>query len=69
MGLMSYIFFQLHDVLLGIVALVALSAVYTLIRLYLVHKKWWFLAILASVALGSLGFAFSRAPTATLSGC
>src|SRR5208283_4801401 len=66
MGLMSYIFFQLHDVLLGVVALVALSAAYTLIRLYLLHKKWWLLALLALVALGSLGFAFSRAPTATL---
>ena len=66
MGLMSYIFFQLHDIVLGVVGLTALSAAYTLIRLYLVHRKWWLLGIMAAVAIGSIGFAFTNAPTASL---
>jgi len=46
MGLVSYIFFQLRDVLLGIITLVALSAIYTIVRFYFLHKKWWLLILL-----------------------
>ena len=48
-GLVSYIFFQLRDVLLGVMTLVALSAIYTTLRLYFLHKKWWLLIILLVV--------------------
>ncbi len=56
MGIVSYVFFQLHDVILGVVILVALSAVYTLIRLYLLHRKWWLLVILAVVVMAAGGY-------------
>ena len=67
MALVSYIFFQLRDVLLGIITLVALSAIYTIVRLYFLHKKWWLLIILMVVVLASIGFFFVRAPAITLS--
>jgi hypothetical protein len=67
MGLVSYIFFQLRDILLGIITLVALSAVYTLIRLYYVHRKWWLLIILLVVVLASIGYFVVRAPAIDLS--
>ena len=67
MALVSYIFFQLRDVLLGIITLVALSAIYTIIRLYFMHKKWWLLIILLVVVLGSVGYFVVRAPAADLS--
>jgi uncharacterized repeat protein (TIGR02543 family) len=65
-GLVSYIFFQLRDVVLGIVTLAALSAVYTIVRLYFVYKKWWLLIILLVVVLGAIGFFVVRAPAITL---
>jgi uncharacterized repeat protein (TIGR02543 family) len=65
-GLVSYIFFQLRDVVLGIVTLAALSAVYTIVRLYFMHKKWWLLIILLVVVLGAIGFFVVRAPAITL---
>ena len=67
MALVSYIFFQLRDVLLGIITLVALSAIYTIGRLYFLHKKWWLLIILLVVVLASIGYFFARAPAITLS--
>jgi len=67
MGLVSYIFFQLRDVLLGIITLVALSAVYTILRLYFMHKKWWLLIILLVVVLASIGYFVVRAPAINLS--
>ena len=67
MGLVSYIFFQLRDVLLGIITLVALSAIYTIVRLYFLHKKWWLLILLMVMALASVGFFLLRAPSITLS--
>jgi uncharacterized repeat protein (TIGR02543 family) len=65
-GLVSYIFLQLRDVLLGILILVALSAIYTTVRLYFVYKKWWLFIILIVVVLGSTGLFFLRAPAITL---
>jgi uncharacterized repeat protein (TIGR02543 family) len=66
MAVVSYIFFQLKDVILGIIVLVALSAAYTLVRLYFMHKKWWLLIILVVVIFGSVGVYFLRAPDITL---
>ena len=66
MALVSYIFFQLRDVILGIIVLVALSAVYTLVRLYFAHKKWWLFIILMVVVFTSVGAYFLRAPAITL---
>ena len=65
-GLVSYIFFQLRDILLGIMTLVALSAIYTIVRLYFMYKKWWLFIILIVVVLGSIGLFFLRAPAITL---
>ncbi len=67
MALVSYIFFQLRDVLLGIVTLVALSAIYTLVRLYFAHKKWWLIVILVVVVFAGVGFFVIRAPSITVS--
>jgi uncharacterized repeat protein (TIGR02543 family) len=66
MALVSYIFFQLKDVILGIIVLVGLSAVYTLVRLYFIHKKWWLMIILVVVLFVSVGAYFLRAPDITL---
>ncbi|OGO19491.1 MAG: hypothetical protein A2Z15_06665 [Chloroflexi bacterium RBG_16_50_11] len=66
MAVVSYIFFQLKDVVLGIIVLVALSAVYTLVRLYFMHKKWWLIIILVVVVFGSVGVYFLRTPDITL---
>ncbi len=66
MGIVSYVFFQLRDAIMGIVILVALSAVYTLIRLYFLHKKWWLLVILAVVVMGSAGYFITRSPASAL---
>ncbi len=65
-GLVSYIFFQLRDVVLGIVTLISLSAMYTLLRLYFLHKKWWLLIILLVVVFAAIGFFVTRAPAITL---
>jgi uncharacterized repeat protein (TIGR02543 family) len=67
MGLVSYIFFSLKDVMLGIVVLVALSAAYTLIRLYVTYKKWWLLIILVVVLGASGGYYYLRTPNTALS--
>ena len=67
MALVSYIFFQLRDVLLGIATLVTLSAAYTLVRLYFAHKKWWLLIILVVVGFAAIAFFLIRAPSITLS--
>lgn len=66
MAVVSYIFFTLKDVMLGIIVLVALSAAYTLIRLYVSYKKWWLLIILMVVLVASVGAYFFRAPTVSL---
>ncbi len=66
MALVSYIFFQLKDVVLGIIVLVGLSAVYTLVRLYFIHKKWWLLIILMVVVGASVGAYYLRAPMVSL---
>jgi uncharacterized repeat protein (TIGR02543 family) len=66
-ALVSYMFFQLHDILLGVVTLVVLSAVYATIQLYFTHRKWWLGLILVGLALGYLAFFLLRAPTITLS--
>ena len=66
MALVSYIFFQLKDVVLGIIVLVGLSAVYTLVRLYFIHKKWWLLIILMVVVGASVGTYYIRAPMISL---
>jgi uncharacterized repeat protein (TIGR02543 family) len=66
LGLVSYIFFQLRDVLLGLITLAALSAIYTILRLYLLHKKWWLLIILLLVVIASIGYFVARAPAAAL---
>src|SRR3989304_4265380 len=67
MGLVSYVFFQLKDAILGIIILVALSAIYTTVRLYFLHKKWWLLIILVVVIGVSASYFFARSPAATLS--
>jgi uncharacterized repeat protein (TIGR02543 family) len=66
MAVVSYIFFTLKDVTLGIIVLVALSAAYTLIRLYATYKKWWLLIILVVVLGASVGAYFFKAPTISL---
>ncbi len=66
-ALVSYMFFQLHDILLGVVTLVVLSAVYATIQLYFTHRKWWIGLVLVGLALGYLAFFLLRAPTITLS--
>lgn len=66
MAVVSYIFFQLKDVVLGVIVLVALSAVYTIVRLYFVHKKWWLIILLVVVVFGAIGFFFLRTPDITL---
>ncbi|MGD0794600.1 MAG: InlB B-repeat-containing protein [Dehalococcoidales bacterium] len=66
MGIVSYVFFQLRDVMLGVVILVALSAVYTVVRLYLLHKKWWLLVILGVVVIASGAYFLARSPAAAL---
>jgi hypothetical protein len=60
LGLLSYIFFQLHDVALGLITLLVFSAGYTLLRLYLHNKKWLYLVILGVIVLGSATFLFTR---------
>jgi uncharacterized repeat protein (TIGR02543 family) len=65
-ALVSYIFFQLNDVTLGLIVLVASCAVYAIARLYASYKKWWLLVILVVVVLGSVGIYFLKAPAATL---
>jgi hypothetical protein len=66
MGLVSYVFFQLKDAILGIIILVALSAIYTTVRLYFLHKKWWLLIILVVVIGASAGYFFARSPASAL---
>jgi uncharacterized repeat protein (TIGR02543 family) len=66
MGIVSYVFFQLRDAVLGIVILLALSAIYTVVRLYLLHKKWWLLVILGVIVMASGGYFFIRSPAASL---
>jgi uncharacterized repeat protein (TIGR02543 family) len=66
MGIVSYVFFQLRDVTLGITILVALSAIYTTVRLYFLHKKWWLLVILGVVVMASSGFFIIRSPSTAL---
>jgi hypothetical protein len=65
-ALVSYIFFSLNDVTLGLIVLVASCAVYAIARLYALYKKWWLLVLLVVVILGSVGVYFLRAPAATL---
>jgi hypothetical protein len=60
LGLLSYIFFQLHDVPLGLITLLVFSAGYTLLRLYFHNKRWLFLVILGVIVLGSAAFLFTR---------
>jgi hypothetical protein len=67
MGIVSYVFFQLKDAFLGIIILVALSAIYTTIRLYFLHKKWWLLIILVVIIGVSAGYFFARSPASALS--
>jgi len=66
MAVVSYIFFTLKDITLGIIVLVALSAAYTLIRLYVSYKKWWLLIILMVVLIASVGAYVLKAPTVSL---
>jgi uncharacterized repeat protein (TIGR02543 family) len=66
LALVSYVFFQLHDVILGIIILIALSAIYTIVRLYFLHKKWWLLIILVVVIGAATGYFFARSPASAL---
>jgi hypothetical protein len=66
LGIVSYVFFQLKDAVLGIIILVALSAVYTMVRLYLLHKKWWMIIILVVVIGLSASYFFVRSPASAL---
>jgi hypothetical protein len=65
-GLVLYIFWELHDVLLCMVVIIAFSAIYAAVRLYLQHKKWWLLAILPVIIAGALGYFFASSPSMTL---
>jgi uncharacterized repeat protein (TIGR02543 family) len=67
MGIVSYVFFQLKDAILGVIILIALSAIYTVVRLYFLHKKWWLLIILVVVIGASIGYFFIRSPASALS--
>jgi hypothetical protein len=66
LGIVSYVFFQLKDAILGVIILVALSAVYTMVRLYLLHKKWWMIIILVVVIGLSASYFFVRSPASAL---
>jgi uncharacterized repeat protein (TIGR02543 family) len=66
MGIVSYVFFQLRDVTLGIAILISLSAVYTIVRLYLLHRRWWLLVILGAVVIGAGAYFFVRSPADAL---
>jgi hypothetical protein len=66
-GLVLYIFWELHDVLLCVIALITFSAIYIIVRLYLLHKKWWLLIILLVIIGGSAGYFFASTPSVTLS--
>ncbi|MGD0781020.1 MAG: hypothetical protein ABR954_09650 [Dehalococcoidales bacterium] len=65
-ALVSYISFQLNDVTLGLITLVASTAIYAIARLYFMYKKWWLLVLLMVVVLGSVGIYFLKAPAFTL---
>jgi uncharacterized repeat protein (TIGR02543 family) len=65
-ALVSYISFQLNDITLGLIVLVASTVVYAIARLYAAHKKWWLLVIMLVVVLGSVGIYFLKAPAFTL---
>ena len=66
-GLVLYIFWVLQDFLLGSIILVALSAIYIIVRLYLLHKKWWLLATLPVIIAGALVYFFASTPSVALS--
>ncbi len=65
-ALVSYIFFELNDITLGLSVLIGSTAVYAMARLYATYKKWWLLLIMLVVVLGSVGIYFLRAPACTL---
>jgi hypothetical protein len=67
LGLLSYIFFQLHDIALGLITLFVFSSTYTLVRLYLHNKRWWLLIVLACVIAGAAGYLFTRSQGIILS--
>ena len=67
LGLLSYIFFQLHDIALGLITLFVFSATYTVVRLYLHNKRWWLLVVLACIIAGAAGYLFTRSQGIILS--
>lgn len=67
LGLVFYIFRDRNDVPLAIITLLAFSTVYTLVRLYFGHKKWWLLAAAALVVIGAVSYALLRPQPLTLS--
>ena len=66
-GLVLYIFWELHDVLLCVIALIAFSAIYAIVRLYLLHKKWWLLVILLVIIAGAVSYFFVSTPSVIFS--
>ena len=67
LGVVFYVFRDLHDLPLAIVLLIAFSALYTLVRVYFAHKNWRLLAAAALVIIGTLGYVFLRPQGITLS--
>lgn len=65
-GLVLYIFWELHNVLLCVVALITFSSIYAVVRLYLAYKRWWLLAIIPVIVAGGVGYFFTSSPSATL---
>ncbi len=65
-GLVLYIFWELHDIVLGVITIIAFSAIYIIVRLYLLHKKWWLLVTLPVIILGAVGYFFVSTPAITL---
>lgn len=67
MGLVWYIFRDRHDIPLAIVSLIALSAIYIVVRFYLTHRKWWLLATIPVIAAGIVVYILVRPQGITLS--
>lgn len=67
LGFAFYIVQDLNDIILGVVTLLAFSAIYALVRIYFSHKKWQLLAGAALVAAAAITFFFVRPQEITLS--
>ncbi len=67
MGIVWYIFRDRHDVPLAIITLITFSAIYTIVRLYFVHKRWWLLVTILPIIIGLVVYILVRPQGITLS--